>query len=1707
MTQTFNNQVMFGHREWSILADNNTPLPVGSDNQPLVDKPLITKQRERVPSEVGNVEEDSGIVGYMGDDEDIEQAKYDVMSLITDKIGGLDNRLERINQELSVLIGSNERDIKELRSEVVSEECTPFLISKCDKEKTYEGCSACANYWRGKRQLPENCNETGIHNHCSYHNTYITQSSPGVDVVIGSPGTENESIKVGTTIKPDFECDKLGHFDCQQIIKENTEKYQNDKDNICLWDDTRPLSQGFNYNYEDIIDTKCRRRCSTYITEEECVYDTCGWSDQGGTGGTGICFEKICENRIGEPECKAFDEGKNEICGFNRQTETDSTDDDTLFSEWQMWFGLKNNKNADITCIVAATGADKIPAQDIPYDEAYCISEREGNNIGAQYSGRVLDTTQPATSSDYLKTIPSSIQGSHNVNWRLIDGTWTEDFNTLGSAPNENLITTCRNKENIWSDKTVVGDTTAFPGSPGSFYCRKYDYNDNLSLQDGNPCNEDGGDYLSGEGVDIPDGSHPTQTQNRGCQGKDPTVYGLFHLNGASSAAEYCEEISSGNPNNCYLGVPTEDYKFGSDYYEYHPRPEHRGADALRGEGRVANYSFSNSTSEIHGYYNHLRTCNSGAGPQPDCRLLNSYSNRCDSTDSSKCVKGTGTTNNYEFGRCGPETCADLNPELGCQLNFTNDIKKSIEDASVEGGWLAGVYPERWPNAFGAPPPNENQVGWDKGYCVESPGQEGIKTCIPNPHIKSLLTTIKSRIGGEIGTCIVNKVPVSADNAATCTSLGGEWVDNDKPRYNMYYMSIVYIVIALAVLGANYAIINKRENKIPVADRGLHPHRRFNPAPRALGWAVTIGQRPPNLLFNPAAYGAGFDIKTNIFCVILVVMTSLSVIYMIYNVVPINNNCSPEELQGRITGDNGYNDIITKCLEDPDETIGGSGGFDPWSLTVSAWNGRGGDTYLLYLLIGITVVFTIDSGVGLTFQLTPHDGAAPALDGKSFIWFISLSCIIAGFIIVIWYGGPSSDNVTDIRHVGTDYGKPIHDTLEFFGLSSPPKIDIMTLKTCQTYIPNITKLLPGEDASYGEGIFREDYGLLTDSDKRLLFEFKGNWGRVFSIILYILYIIVIVVFLDYIAPVNTGPKMAILLLLCASSIPAAYCSALWVSPSTSGVEETDFASKYFKLDELSFKPLTGTGPTNTCKEVGKFCDTNTFNLDQDNHTQVTVAGDGSVTGPNGDVCIENIEAWTTFVNAMSPPTDDSFPSVDNEIIKNLYSSSYKDSLIKQIKMNSYYEHIKGNNTLLDNSRVELAKKYQGKNISANPTGIWFGLLLWYVLGLILLILIITNKILGGRMLRHAGAAFGNSVNDIGPLLVVLTIGVLVIIWFYSEKFASEKESIWFDIFTKRYNLWEGYDYQYWVNECPAGTDYKCMVKGGDISDNAENSIFEIKLPKGQSHEATKYECEKLNGCLLSDIDGIKGKDGTSPDMDELNQKCPGSGFIEEDITEIINNFDFQNTMPPHCIDNGINIVDKFRVYRGLPGTLDDSPPTFDSNVDADQPPKDGQPDIDWTYLALWIGVFLVAISVMGAFCQLFIGGHAYSVRDARLVWGNGLLARVPIGIIVCLYPVIFMACVYMVGKSTADNINEDILKYNNYMEPSIDVTEDLLALSSNTNRVDPSLSYEQSIINPVLNDFYTNEFFAYFLDLGDWGYVFAVCVFIISPLVSHYIMH
>ena len=90
MDPYYNKQVMLGNRALSILSQ---------ENYPVEDKPTIINYRQ--PSEVDeDIEDDYGIVGYMGEDEDIEQAKYDVMSMLSDQFTGFDNRIESMKQQL-----------------------------------------------------------------------------------------------------------------------------------------------------------------------------------------------------------------------------------------------------------------------------------------------------------------------------------------------------------------------------------------------------------------------------------------------------------------------------------------------------------------------------------------------------------------------------------------------------------------------------------------------------------------------------------------------------------------------------------------------------------------------------------------------------------------------------------------------------------------------------------------------------------------------------------------------------------------------------------------------------------------------------------------------------------------------------------------------------------------------------------------------------------------------------------------------------------------------------------------------------------------------------------------------------------------------------------------------------------------------------------------------------------------------------------------------------------------------------------------------------------------------------------------------------------------------------------------------------------------------------------------------------------------------
>ena len=649
MTQTFNNQVMFGHREWSILADNNTPLPVGPDNKPLIDKPLIKGIDKREPSEVEkNIEEDSGIVGYMGEDEDIEQAKYDVMSLITDKIGGLDTQLERMNQELALLIGKNKANINELRSEFVSEECTPFLISKCDDEQTYEGCTACANYWRDKRELPENCNETGIHNHCSYKNTYISQSSPGETVVIGSPGAEKDSIYGSDEPK---KCQDLGHFDCQEIIQNNSQKYQNNQDNICLWENYDYLNTGKSSpnQSEEWLRTKCRNMCYTYPQGE------CPVTNKTCESLNGRCMETICENRLGQSNCLAGGtiNNINQACGYDKRAASPPDGEGSIFGEWAIWFGIKDNPNQSSACTKIKSGSslaaikDLDNAPDYLNSKQYCESNMEcdqgscdydDENIG-RYNSPFNDST--LVSQGVAGRHPSGILGDKSISYNYESNKFISD--------NDNILPNCRTAKNIERDRYAASPITNI------LNCSLYEYGrTSLEGEDEdqyNPC-PGGADAFPSQGNDIYSNAVSAQSMEQGCNDKNLDILNVSNLFSADlgTPALLCEkeyksgdtvpEVDSENDkDNCYLG---------------------------------SDITINSSTATIKNNRNNKSTCNtySPASSPIDCRILDKTSQYC----NNNCYSNTKTD------KCYPTSCENLDPNLSeeggakCRL----DIEESI---------------------------------------------------------------------------------------------------------------------------------------------------------------------------------------------------------------------------------------------------------------------------------------------------------------------------------------------------------------------------------------------------------------------------------------------------------------------------------------------------------------------------------------------------------------------------------------------------------------------------------------------------------------------------------------------------------------------------------------------------------------------------------------------------------------------------------------------------------------------------------------------------------------------------------------------------------------------------------------------------------------------------------------------------------------------
>jgi len=1650
MTQTFNNQVMFGHREWAILSNNNTPLPVGPDNLPLVDKPLVRKKRE--PSKVDeNVGDDSGIVGYMGDDEDIEQAKYNVMSLISDKIGGLDTRLERINQELSVLINSNERDITELRDEVDSEECTPFLISKCDDEQTYEGCTACANYWRDNNQLPENCNQTTIHNHCSYNNTYITQASPGATPVIGSPTSERGSIKVGSIPTEEYECEKLGHFDCNQIITENVAKYQNNMNTICLWNDDTALGNGFQNSLVGDLDKKCRKRCNVYKSEEDCPSgpsDTCHWISPS-IGGDQQCVEKICENRIGSSECKAFGNNTSEICGYSRITEGDvAKSSPTLFSEWQSWFGLKGDKNSgDIICEL--NGSPVVVA-----------TQEECLNKGA----RVVDQTALSREDPLFLTTPTGIKGGYRIDWEpgplntgYISHSYRDKDGTLGDT--RQIITSCRNKLNIEYDQTIHGGIANIPDNPASFYCTLYDYNSDIPSPD-NPC-ENGADIYQGETGEDPVsiGSHTSQNQNKGCNAKDIEVENKFFSEG-KEAADYCEKNlgdteGGNNPNNCYLGLPTQDYSgLGSganlSYFRTSPSP--------------MNYLFTSNgrVNDVDDYYGKLRTCNSIGSSNPDCRLLSRYSGFCDSTDSDwKC-----TSSGYDHGRCGPKKCEDLDSSLGCNLNYENGIISEAEKAiNQTDPWITDANIKR--DFYDNP----------TGYCEinSSPGPGGMK-CRYNTTMISNLKTLKS---------------IREEHFKF------------KREDNKFWSSII---IALMILvPAIIVVVDKHRIDsiigIPLAGGGLAAGQAAGPGGREIFWDRdgTMKKKPVGLFF----------ISVIIVFVGLFHYNGNSQLYQYSDhelALEYDNDCQASRTVSprTIMNDTGYTKEIKDCLEKPGDLpifdsnlvwIVGSlfsflliavfifSRYEVAKLSHALLVGNkdifaGGFAVIILLVVWIAIVVELFSGPDNSDPLNFILGQDSSPINNDSELFKSIK------------SSPPKIDLTNIRSCITYKIKEEYINNKD-GLDKGTTLD---------YLNKLIKNAPGGSIIFGTHWYYFFSVILVI----ILSFFPAAVAALIPAVITYFYFGKIVVgsgdnFLYYLPWfIFTVLYCGTLYLIVFPVIKRWVISLLWELGGDYTFKYDDYFTKEIddnywnttnNLDKL-FEPVGNDEDSKTKGTCTKFCNIHTYNLDQNNSVDVSVNEQGGINNP--DVCVNDEDmdsGWSKFVDNLGV-----FDKGDRSTWR--FSNRYKNYLKAQVKFNSYINYLKNPNiSLLEDSKARLGVKYEeeleGNKIDwSSRWAIIFAIVgaicgvgvcklkggygLWGWIGVIIFgtVLMWLVQILGQRLFLQTTSPFKQNKNwtSLGILvLYVLFYAVYIfkgyaalavvggggergfrnksllaglvslcviipIIYIYYERLMYYKKQSWYQIATTRYNLYKGKDYDYWINKCPQERNkYKCIVKGGDIETNQENSIFEIKLPDKQSERASSYECEKFNGCLLSDFNEINT-------VEELDHKCPMSGFTGEDITEI------KKLIPQNSsTDCETNIVDKFRMYHGLPGTIYDDNPAF----------TDGSGDpADETDLSMVLGVekdfpdtahnesisWVAIVSLI-----VFAVGVAKTINDFN--YAGSIFKYFNI-----VYPISFVILIIFMGSVSSFSLNTQIDKFNKYIEPDSEITTDLISDTSDTTR-------------------------------------------------------
>jgi len=89
------NQKFFGRKELEIL--NQKPKP-----------PSIKTIRK--PSDVDeNYNNDEGVVGYMGNDEDLESIKYDIMDNMNQKMNNFDNRIEKLLNQIQTMDANKDK--------------------------------------------------------------------------------------------------------------------------------------------------------------------------------------------------------------------------------------------------------------------------------------------------------------------------------------------------------------------------------------------------------------------------------------------------------------------------------------------------------------------------------------------------------------------------------------------------------------------------------------------------------------------------------------------------------------------------------------------------------------------------------------------------------------------------------------------------------------------------------------------------------------------------------------------------------------------------------------------------------------------------------------------------------------------------------------------------------------------------------------------------------------------------------------------------------------------------------------------------------------------------------------------------------------------------------------------------------------------------------------------------------------------------------------------------------------------------------------------------------------------------------------------------------------------------------------------------------------------------------------------------------------